>query len=547
MSSSSSDESEERPPPKPDWFTDEDTSARSLVFLVTFAAILDATALAAEVPLRSLDGLSREDIKAAVLDAVEHPVQDANQRGGRPRTATMEAQKLVVFLEEPRHFHVALRLGAVSRFLPLKTALRRRAGLASHWSTSHTQWWSAVRYGVFTTVHKPAVDQAPLVWVKALGVLEPLQAGPGAVQEYKDPAAGNVVVNLYEEAQQPFSSSVWTKRRQQREAAAAGEAAASGRKPKAAKFTPLDFTALVLEKNLRTPSAVLAYVQEHGSQAAQLYCLRNQKRLPELLTGAVQWQDAKRQHALELETDWALVQRLAGQTCVCSGACKWATAASDFFRRNHATVDSELVAATLAQVICHGPSKTARVPLIAGVTNAGKSLMLDPVINVFGPEAIDYCPAQGATMALSSLATNRRLRFIYWDEFSPTEFAARPPKAPTLPAVTFKKLFAGQYFRVQVSQAHHDGNPDFRWTRGAAMTAPLEGLWDVAGPVTREDVRHMQSRVVQFEAHVSIQGPLQAIPHCAASWCKFVVEASAAYAARRPPQVQERAIEDDDL
>lgn len=197
MSSSSSDESEERPPPKPDWFTDEDTSARSLVFLVTFAAILDATALAAEVPLRSLDGLSREDIKAAVLDAVEHPVQDANQRGGRPRTATMEAQKLVVFLEEPRHFHVALRLGAVSRFLPLKTALRRRAGLASHWSTSHTQWWSAVRYGVFTTAHKPAVDQAPLVWVKALGVLEPLQAGPGAVQEYKDPAAGNVVVNLY--------------------------------------------------------------------------------------------------------------------------------------------------------------------------------------------------------------------------------------------------------------------------------------------------------------------------------------------------------------
>ena len=70
------------------------------------------------------------------------------------------------------------------------------------------------------------------------------------------------------------------------------------------------------------------------------------------------------------------------------------------------------------------------------------------------------------------------MRFIYWDEYSPTEFASRPARAPTIPAVTFKKLFAGQYLRLQVSQAHHDGNPDFRWTRGVAMTAPLTGLWE---------------------------------------------------------------------
>ena len=47
------------------------------------------------------------------------------------------------------------------------------------------------------------------------------------------------------------------------------------------------------------------------------------------------------------------------------------------------------------------------------------------------------------------------------------------PRPPTIPAVTFKNLFAGQYLRLQVSQAHRDGNPDFRWTRGVAMTAPL--------------------------------------------------------------------------
>ena len=90
----------------------------------------------------------------------------------------------------------------------------------------------------------------------------------------------------------------------------------------------------------------------------------------------------------------------------------WWAAACDFFRRNHATVDGELLAAALANVISNGPNKTARVPLIAGVTNAGKSLVLDPLINIFGRKAVDFCPAQGASMALSSLATSKGMRFI---------------------------------------------------------------------------------------------------------------------------------------
>jgi hypothetical protein len=548
-SSSSEDEvdvQQQAPPPPPDWLTEEDAAARSLVFLVTFAAVLEETALQSETPLKTLQGLSRAEIKDAILDAVAHPLQDSSQ-GGRPRTKTLEVLKLVVFLEEPLHFHVALKLNSLSRFLPLKAALRQRSGLASHWSTSHTQWWSVVRYGVFTTEHKLAVDQTPLVWLKTFGALQPVQAGQGPCHDYCVTGNSKTCVNLYEESQEPFNAASWTKRRQKVEAMAAGEA--GGKKAKVAKFTPLDFTALVLDKSLLTPSAVLAHVQDHGSQACQLYCLRNQKRLPELLAGAIQWRDAKQQRALEQETDWALVQRLARSSCSCSGPCNWWMAAGDFFQRNAATVDRDLLAAALANVICHGPSKTARVPLLAGVTNAGKSLIFDPVINVFGRDAVDFCPAQGASMALSSLVTSKTARFIYWDEYSPVEFASRPSRSPTVPAVTFKKLFAGQFLRIQVSQAHHDGNPDFKWTRGAALTAPLEGLWDVVKPVTKEDVRHMQSRVIQFDANVAIAGPLQTVPHCAESWCKFVVQCASAYAARvaTVPAALQPEIEDTDL
>lgn len=533
-SSSSSSEDEtaaEPPPPRPDWLTEEDATARSTVYLVTFAAVLDATALEAEVPLRGLAGLTREDIRDALLDAVQHPAEGTSRRGGRPRSQALEPVKLVVFLEEPRHFHVALKLTCQSRFLPLKAALRQRAGLASHWSTSHTQWWSVVRYGTFTTEHKASVDLTPLVWCKAAGTLQGVPAGDGPCHEYVVAGSSETVVNLFEEAQEPFNAGAWVKRRQKAEVLAASDPG-NKKKAKVEKFTPLDFTAMVLHKNLLTPNAVLAHVQEYGSHACQLYCLRNQKRLQDLIEGALQWRDAKQLHAVEQETDWSLIQRLASTPCTCSGQCVWWAAVSDFFQRNRATVDGELLAATLAQVICHGPSKTARVPLIAGVTNAGKSLVLDPLVNVFGRKAVDFCPALGASMALSSLVTTKSMRFIYWDEFSPTEFASRPPRSPTVPAVTFKKLFAGQVLRIQVSQAHHDGNPDFRWTRGAALTAPLDGLWDVMSPVTREDVRHMQSRVIQFDAHVPVAGALQPIPHCAQSWCKYVLEGSAAYASR---------------
>jgi hypothetical protein len=54
----------------PDWLTDEDDTARNMVYLVTLARVLEATALAADTPLRALDNLSRVEVRDAILDAV---------------------------------------------------------------------------------------------------------------------------------------------------------------------------------------------------------------------------------------------------------------------------------------------------------------------------------------------------------------------------------------------------------------------------------------------------------------------------------------------
>ena len=167
---------------------------------------------------------------------------------------------------------------------------------------------------------------------------------------------------------------------------------------KPGKFSKLDFTALAIANGLQTPAAVLSYAQAKGSLQVQNFVCRNQAKLPELLAQATAWQGAEADAAMERECDRALIQRLASGSCACGLVCVWAQAATSFCERNAATLDGEALAACLAKVICEGPSKTARVPLIAGVSNAGKSTLLDPLDNVFGPERVLHTPALGATM-----------------------------------------------------------------------------------------------------------------------------------------------------
>ena len=102
--------------------------------------------------------LTREQIRFAVYDAIAKP--DATTSGGRPRVE--RAAPLVVKMlavrethsDDSYHFHVAVKLSSNQRFSAAKRTLLIRYGLPSHWSTSHSQWWSAVRYCTHTTAKK---------------------------------------------------------------------------------------------------------------------------------------------------------------------------------------------------------------------------------------------------------------------------------------------------------------------------------------------------------------------------------------------------------
>lgn len=495
----------------PDWLTAEDCLARNVVFLVTFAAILEAPdaqgQYPAHVPPRSLEGVTREQIRDAVLDAVAHPAAALHSAGGRPRTKVLSVVKLVVFLEQPLHFHVALRLSAESRFLPLKDALRQRSGFASHWSSTHTLFWSAVRYGVMATTRKPEVDGAPLVFTQSG---QPL--------------------NLFEESQEPWNANAQKRRRE-----AAAVVAAASAVAKKVRFNKMDFTAVVIDKGIRTPAGFLSHVQQQGTVEMQMFASRSQRRLREYIDDAWEWNNAQSVASQEMQSDWSLLAALASRRCACIGPCAWAAASQAFFANNADSIDERELAACTAKVIREGPSKTTRVPLLAGPTNSGKSTVFDPVDEVFGPSHVFHTPALGASMALSNLATKTK-RFIYFDDYRPVEFAAVPAKpAATVPVVTFLKLFGGQHLEVAVSQSFNNGHIDFRWTRGVVMTAKSEGLWDRQGVVTHEDVRHMQSRVRQFTVvHQLAQHVIRPASRCSSSFARWLLTASQDAAAGIP-------------
>ena len=506
----------QEPLPPPEWLDDADETAQLMVYLVTASARLHDVNDTGSPPLKNPAELSRKEFQDALFDAVANPIV-FSPRGGRPRSQPTTIVKYIGVeeqhtLRDDFHHHAAVKLSHKSRFMPFKLALRQRHGLATHWSTSHQQYWSAARYLTATTEHKPVVDVDRVVWTPE----------------------GSPEMNIFEESQEPWQANTWRKRREAALSAPVDPEQPSGKKR---RFNKMDFTALVIDQGLWTRDSVMSYVESKGSAEMQTWVNARQRKLKEFIQDAEEWRAAPAAAQAEKETDWQLVERLSLGTCQCGAqGCLWWSLAEQFFHRN-AGVDRERLAANLRKVIQFGPGKMAKVPLIVGATNTGKSTVLDPVRAVFGPGAILNKPKIGASCPLSRLAQGK-IRFMYFDDYRPVDYAALPKvPAPTISATLFLAMFCGQPFDVVVSQSFHDGHPEVEWHRGAAMTAKEEGLWEPKADVTREEIRHMQSRVEQFVASFQIpEADFETAPLCKESWCRWILTDSISFANRQGPE-----------
>ena len=471
----------------------EKASVKLRVYLGTLSRVLPETLRSRD--LCDLSGLSREYVGTLVRDAWDRPVSVSG--AGRPRAEEGNGQSVVDMMVVVReahesgevHFHVAVKLARSLRFLPAKAALRQRHRVASHWSCSHTQFWSAVRYCHIPSERKPEVDSQPYTW-----------------------SADGSNMDLFALSQEPFTARMWKRRREDNEKAAAGV-------KKARSFTKLDLTATVLDQGLKSAAAILSYAQENGTAAMQKFVHQHQRRLKEFLEDAREWETARAVAAAERESDWELLCRTADGQCPHGASCPYEAAAAELFDRNKDVLSKVQLGFALREVIVKGPSKTTRTPLIVGPTNTGKTTLILPFDQLFGFKHVFHKPALHSKFALRNILKAKR--FLLWDDFRPVEYARE-----TVPTTTLLSLFTGLPFEVQVSQSFNDGNEDFEWRHGAVVTAKEDGLWTPAGSVSSEDVRHLQSRFEVFRCNAKVP-KLRDTAGCACHMARWVRDAAA--------------------
>ena len=472
----------------------EDRTSKQAVYLVTFSRVLPD--VREERGLCDVSTLSRQEIANKVRDAWDHPLTDSGR--GRPRVRVDEGDegtasvllKIAVFREihvsGDIHYHAALKLARSMRFRPAKAALRERHQLASHWSCTHSHFYSTVRYCHIPSESKPEVDNEPYSW-----------------------GVGGVPLDLCAESQEPFISRAWKRRREENDK----KAAAGLEKQRA--FTKLDLTAVIVDQQLQTKAEVLAYTQDHGTASMQTFVHQAQRKLKDYLEDAAEWSLAREAVQLERESAWALLCRTAETVCPHGDSCGYAACATEIFERNADHLSRNALALSLRQVIMNGPSKTTRTPLIVGSTNTGKTTLVLPFDKLFGFNRVFHKPALGSKFALRNLMKDKK--FLFWDDFRPVQYAQE-----TIPTSTLLSLFDGHPFEIQVSQSFNDGNVDFEWRRGTVVTAKEEGLWATCRGVTEEDVRHLQSRFEVFRCagQVSRMRDVEECPCHMARWIR---------------------------
>ena len=361
----------------PDFAAQEAPSGRKQIYLVTFPHPQQRASVSG-VLLAAPGSLSHGNLRDRVLDACASPIYVDPMHAGQGPAVPL--QKLAIFREfhQPTsdgqaaaHYHVAVQASRQFGFMPVKRALLNRHHLASHWSTSHDGYWSAVRYCAWPSESKPeaALDPKPLTW--------------SITGEH--PA-------LDETCHEPLTAVAIQRRRVYKDKRAAEEGKRGDR------VTELDVWPIVVRNNFRNTAdfqaahlQLIDYAKKHASTAMQAFLFKNRQRLSALIDDVWQWEVVEEVLEDARRSRLDCLQAAATSACACEG--KWAVAVTEAFALNGVAID-ELCRAVV-QALAQGRGETTPVVVLAGASGGeGKSLFLKALRSVFGDAAV-FSPAAG--------------------------------------------------------------------------------------------------------------------------------------------------------
>jgi hypothetical protein len=476
------------------------------VYLVTFPALVHSTT--AIQGLKCPSTFTREGIARRLTEAVKHPVY--NNPAHASLTRSTEVVAYVVFREFHQlrpgdtkrlaHFHVAVKASSSFRFGPVKLALQKNFGLASHWSTSHDGFWSAVKYGYTPSPNKTTeeLDATPYVW----------QRGPEKA-------------SLFELSQEPLTAAALRSRRETKVQVAAE---AGKQEPRA---TELDLYPFIVRHNIRNTAdfqyaddLLVQKLKAHGGPALTALAFKLRARLTSLINDVWAWEEVDDRLALVSATRLQRLEQAATEPCLCEG--RWRAQAEEALKVNGIT--PQWFCSDILGSLRDGRREDRPVVVLVGrLGGEGKSFLLAPLRRMFGFDLVQHTPQPGS---FPLLGIEKKVVAIL-DEWT--------FDTAVVPLSTQLLWFEGKPFPVSRPQnrAEYTGHCLYKGTAPIFVTCKetdLGPLWQQAQAATAageaSEVTMLLRRLRTYWFTQRVEKPLQLIPECATCFAQMILKHS---------------------
>ncbi|CAE8608119.1 unnamed protein product [Polarella glacialis] len=363
----------------------EDGNCRKAVYLVTLPALRWALKGNSECGHVCPSGWAHEDIARVIQAAFQNPSHKGigNQLFKEHHAAT-EGED-----QGPVHWHVALRASGTFRFAPYKRALAMNHRLASHWSTSHQGYWSAVRYGFMPSPKKPQqeLDPTPLSWHRS-----------------------GDHPSLFEVSQEPTTVAA-TQRRRETKVKEACEAGRPEPRP-----TEMDLYAVIVRHGFRnTPYDMFAekrliqHLKDYGSPALVNLAFKIRRQLPSLIDDVWSWETVDDTLSLQGQPRIERLFAAAREACNCNG--QWRYLAEACLRLN--CINARSICSDV--FLLRDGRRTDRpvLVLMGRFGGEGKSFFLAPLRSIYGQQNVQATPQPGS-FPLLNLETKKVVLMDEW-------------------------------------------------------------------------------------------------------------------------------------
>ena len=396
------------------------------------------------------------------------------------------------------------------RFAPVKLALLREFGLASHWSCSHKMYATCVAYCYTPSPKKPVaeLDPKPFLWPACK--CQPPGDRPCRCQPHPP---------LAQACQVPVTSKAVAERRE----AARRARAEKGKADK--RFSDLDLWPVVVGENVqadeKAAEVLTAYAKRCGGKAMFEYCFKNWDRLPGLVARcwAVETvEDCVDRHA---RSRLELLEDAFNSQCACGG--RWHSSAVQLMQHNGISID-EWRAAMLYSLE-HGRKKGSLVCHAGREGNEGKSFLLAPLECVYGVSGVFSDVTKGGF----PLYGMEKCRMAVLDDWRFNE---------DLVSYRLQLLwFEGKPIVIARPQNHCTGHLKYTKDDPVFITTLEADLTSLKGKkILQGDIAMMLKRLRVFKFHRKIENADVSIRPCGHCFARLLLARGAGVTVERPPR-----------